>query len=62
MCDDAVRMVMPVMRMISWDMKRYAGVLSRQVCYRYAIQTVMEELRCVLKVSADTWEIGHKYE
>ena len=43
MCDDAVRIVMTVMRMISAEMMtRYAGVLSRVVCFRFAIQPVMQ--------------------
>ena len=32
------------------------------MCYRFAIQTVMVDVRCVLKVCAETWVIGYKYE
>ena len=38
MCDEAVRMVMPVMRMISVDMMtRYRGLFSREVSNRCVI-------------------------
>ena len=55
-------MTMTFMILISGEMKRYAGVLSREVRYRYAIQRVIHEVRCVLKVCADTLIIGHKHE
>ena len=63
MCDDAVLLVMPVMRTINGDMMtRYACLFWREVCYRFAIQTVMLEVRCLLKVCAETWVIRHKDE
>ena len=56
MCDDAVMMVMAAMRIITADlMTRYCGLFSSEVCYRFAIQTVIQEVRCVLKVCAEAW-------
>ena len=63
MCDDAVMMVMPVMRTINADMmSRYPGLFWREVFYRFAIQTVMQVVRCVLKVCAETLVIGQSDE
>ena len=54
---------MTVMRMISADMiSRYPTLFSREVPNRFSIPTVLEEVRCVLKVWAETCVIGHKYE
>ena len=49
MCDDAVRMVMTVMRMISVDMiTRYPGLFSRAVTNRCVISLLFRRLsrRC----------------
>ena len=63
MYDDTVMTVMPVMRTINGDMMtRYPVLFWREVCYRFAIQTGMQVVRCVLKVCAETWVIRHKDE
>ena len=67
MCDDAVRMVMTVMRMLSEDMMtRYPGLFSSEVSNRCVIgllfRRLCKEVRCVLKVCAEMLIIGHKYE
>ena len=57
---------MTVMRMISGDMTRYAGVLAREVFNRCVIgwlfRRVCDDVRCDLKVCAQTWVIGPKEE
>ena len=32
------------------------------MCYRFAIQPVIQEMCCVWKICAETWVIGYKYE
>ena len=54
--------MMTVMSIISGYTKGYDGVLSSEMYYRYPIQTVIQDVRCVLKVCAVTWLIGHKQE
>ena len=67
MCDDAVRMVMPAMRMITADMmSRYPGLFSREVSKRCVIGLLFlrlcKEVRWILKVWAETSLLGHKNE
>ena len=66
MFDYAVKMVMPVNPMMSADIiPRYPCLVSRKVsirCYRVASQTMMQEMRCVLKECAEMWVIGHNDE
>ena len=50
------------MMMISGDWKQYSGLFSREVGYQYAIRTVVQEMRGLMNVGAETWEIGYEYE
>ena len=42
------------------DSKRYTALFSREVGYRYAIQTVVQEVRGLMNVGAETWAIGER--
>ena len=42
------------------DRKRYTSLFSREVGYRYAIQTVVQEVRGLMNVRAETWAIGER--
>ena len=46
--------------MISGDRKRYTALFSRELSYQYAIQTVLQEVRGVMSVGAETWAIGER--
>ena len=48
------------MMMKSGDRKRYTALFSREVCYQYAIQTVVQEVRGLMYVGAETWAIGDR--
>ena len=43
-----------------WDRKRYTALFSREVGYQYAIQTVVQEVRGLMNVGAETWAIGER--
>ena len=49
-----------MMMMISGDRKRYTALFSREVDYQYAIQTVVQEVRGLMNVGAETLAIGER--
>ena len=42
------------------DRKRYPTWFSREVGYQYAIQMVVQEVRGLMNVVAETWAIGER--
>ena len=48
------------MKMISGDRKRYTALFSREVIYQSAIQTVVQEVRGLMNVGAETWAVGER--
>ena len=48
------------MMMMSGDRKRYTTLFSREVGYQYAIQTVVQDVRGLMHVGAETWAIDER--
>ena len=49
-----------MMMMISGERKRNTSLFSREVGYQYAIQTVVQDVRGLMNVGAETLAIGER--